>query len=106
MAKGAEIGERREIPGLKSEELNALWAEYVPKAVFRTAPIFVARGQGARVTDIDGNEYLDFAGGICVLNLGHCNPKVVAAVNDQAGKLMNHCVHTAMHEPYLKLAHG
>jgi 4-aminobutyrate aminotransferase/(S)-3-amino-2-methylpropionate transaminase len=104
MARGVAIGAKREIPGRKSAELNARWAKYVPKAVFRTAPIFVARGRGAVVTDIDGNEYLDFAGGICVLNLGHCNPKIVAAVNEQAEKLMNQCVHTTMHEPYLKLA--
>jgi 4-aminobutyrate aminotransferase/(S)-3-amino-2-methylpropionate transaminase len=103
MVKGAGIGVSREVPGRKSAELNALWAEYVPKAVFRTAPIFVARSQGALVTDIDGNEYLDFAGGICVLNLGHCNPKIVATINDQAGKLMNSYA-PAMHEPYLRLA--
>ena len=87
MAKGVAIGVKREIPGRKSADLNALWAKYVPRAVFRTAPIFVARGQGAMVTDIDGNEYLDFAGGICVLNLGHCNPKIVAAAKEQAGAL-------------------
>lgn len=104
MGKGAGIGDRRKVPGEKSAELITLWDEYVPKAVFRTAPIFVVDGKGALVEDVDGNKYIDFTSGICVLNLGHCNDKIVCAINEQVGKLSNLCVHVAMHEPYIRLA--
>ena len=53
-------------------------------------PLVAARGQGCWLTDIDGKKYLDFLAGVAVNNLGHCHPKIVAALQDQAGKLL-HC---------------
>jgi acetylornithine aminotransferase len=53
-------------------------------------PLVAATGDGCWLTDIDGKEYLDFLAGVAVNNLGHCHPKVVAALQDQAGKLL-HC---------------
>jgi predicted acetylornithine/succinylornithine family transaminase len=51
--------------------------------------LMLVKGDGARVWDIDGKEYLDFAAGISVCNLGHCHPKVTAAIREQAGKLVH-----------------
>ena len=53
-------------------------------------PLVAASGQGCWLTDIDGKKYLDFLAGVAVNSLGHCHPKVVAALQDQAGKLL-HC---------------
>ncbi|MDX2481348.1 MAG: acetylornithine transaminase [Desulfuromusa sp.] len=53
-------------------------------------PLVATSGEGCWLTDIDGKKYLDFLAGVAVNNLGHCHPKVVAALQDQAGRLM-HC---------------
>ena len=50
-------------------------------------PVEFVRGEGVRLWDSDGNEYLDFLCGISVTNLGHCHPRVVAAVREQMGRL-------------------
>ena len=55
--------------------------EYVPKGVFQIAHIFVAKAKGVLIEDVDGNEYIDFAAGISVLNIGHCHDKVVSIIN-------------------------
>ncbi len=67
-------------------ELQALERGYATPTYVRSAVEFV-RGEGARLWDDEGNEYLDFLAGISVLNVGHCNPRVVAAIQDQAAKL-------------------
>jgi 4-aminobutyrate aminotransferase/(S)-3-amino-2-methylpropionate transaminase len=56
------------------------------------------------MVDVDGRELIDFAGGIGVNNVGHCHPKVVEAIRDQAGKFIHTCFHVAMYEPYVELA--
>ena len=104
MSNGARVGEKRVIPGKKSVELLNLRNEYVPKGVFQIAPTFIASGKGALIEDVDGNEYLDFASGISVLNIGHCNDKVVSAIKEQAGKYLHTCFHVLMYESYVKLA--
>lgn len=53
-------------------------------------PLVAASGEGCWLTDVDGKKYLDFLAGVAVNNLGHCHPKVVAALQEQAGKLL-HC---------------
>ena len=55
---------------------------------FNRQPMVIERGEGARVWDTDGNEYLDFIAGIAVNNLGHCHPVVTEAIREQAGKLV------------------
>ena len=59
--------------------------------------------QGARIVDADGRELIDFAGGIGVMNVGHGDPRVVAAIREQAGKLVHTCIHVATYEPYVAL---
>jgi len=56
-----------------------------------------------RVTDVDGQEWIDLAGGIGVNNVGHCHPTVVKAIQEQAAKLLHSCIHVATYEPYVAL---
>ncbi len=67
-------------------ELQALERRYAMPTYVRNAADFV-RGQGVSLWDADGNEYLDFLAGISVLNVGHCHPRVVAAIQEQAARL-------------------
>lgn len=92
------------IPGPNSAALLARRKAAVPQGPFNIAPIFVDHGDGATVTDVDGNTFLDFSGGLGSLNLGHNNPKVVAAVTAQAKKFLHTCFHITQYEPYVALA--
>ena len=69
--------------------------------VFNTATVQDAKG--AIITDVDGNELIDFAGGIGVVNAGHCPPPVVEAIRDQAGKYLHTSFNVVTYEPYIKL---
>jgi acetylornithine/N-succinyldiaminopimelate aminotransferase len=84
------------------EELQALEERYLMRTYAR-APIDFVRGEGARLWDSEGNEYLDFLAGISVCTVGHCNPAVVDAVREQAGKLM-HTSNLFYTEPMVRLA--
>ena len=75
---------------------------YVARGV-SIAPIFADHAHGARLTDADGREYIDFAGGIGVLNLGHTPDAVVAAIREQAEQLMHACFPVAAYDPYLEV---
>ena len=77
---------------------------HVPPGPFNTTPGFVKKAQGAVIIDVNGKEFIDFAGGIGVVNVGHCHPKVVAAIIDQAEKYIHPCFHVMMYEPYIELA--
>jgi acetylornithine/N-succinyldiaminopimelate aminotransferase len=66
-------------------------------------PVEFVRGEGARLWDAEGNEYLDFLCGISVTNVGHCHPRVVAAVREQVGRLM-HTSNLFYTEPAMRLA--
>jgi acetylornithine/N-succinyldiaminopimelate aminotransferase len=70
---------------------------------YGTPPIALDHGAGVRVWDVDGNEYLDFVGGIAVSSLGHAHPAIVAAVTEQVSRLA-HTSNLAMHEPGVQLA--
>jgi 4-aminobutyrate aminotransferase/(S)-3-amino-2-methylpropionate transaminase len=69
---------------MSNAELSALRAEVVPRGVPSVAPVFIAKARNAVITDVDGREYIDFAAGIGVMNVGHCHPKVVEAAKEQA----------------------
>lgn len=62
-----------------------------------------ASARGARLVDADGREFIDLAGGIGVMNVGHCDERVVAAIREQAAKLTHTCIHVATYEPYIAL---
>jgi 4-aminobutyrate aminotransferase / (S)-3-amino-2-methylpropionate transaminase / 5-aminovalerate transaminase len=78
--------------------------KYIPQGPFNTHPIFAAKAKGAMITDIEGKEYIDFAGGIGVNNLGHCDEEVVKAIKDQVDQYIHTCFHVVMYEPYVELA--
>ena len=75
----------------------------VPRGVGQIHPIVAERAENATVWDVEGREYIDFAGGIAVLNTGHLHPKVVAAVQEQLTKLTHTCFQVLAYEPYIEL---
>src|SRR3990172_8564123 len=91
-------------PPRTNKELLAEREQHVPRGPFNVTPLFAARAEGAKVWDVEGREYVDFAGGIGVVNAGHRPATVVEAIRDQAGKLLHTCFHVMMYEPYVALA--
>jgi 4-aminobutyrate aminotransferase len=76
----------------------------IPRVVGRYSPVTVDRGEGIYVWDTDGNRWTDFTSGIAVTNTGHCHPRVVAAIQEQAGKIIHAQQNIFAHEPMLKAA--
>lgn len=93
------------VPGPKAEALLKKRDEALPKALCGyTYPICIKRGEGAILEDVDGNKFLDFIGGVGVLNIGYSRPEVVEAVKEQAEKYF-HCIFNVVaHEGYIELA--
>ncbi|MFH0915738.1 MAG: 4-aminobutyrate--2-oxoglutarate transaminase [bacterium] len=89
---------------MKSAELLGLRLEHVPRGPANYFPVWADHAKNAIIVDVDGNRYIDFAGGIGVMNVGHCHPKVVAAVRAQSERFSHTCFHVAMYEPYVRLA--
>jgi len=87
-----------------TEALLESRAAEVVRGVGNTHPIFVDRASGARIWDVDGNEYYDFVGGIGVLNVGHSHPKIRAAVVAQLDRFSHACFQVAMYDTYVRLA--
>src|SRR5947209_10592214 len=83
-------------------QLQQLERDYAIPTYVRN-PVQFVRGSGARLWDEEGNEYLDFLAGISVLNVGHCHPRVVEAIRDQAGRL-THATNLYYTEPALRLS--
>ncbi|EIK98389.1 4-aminobutyrate aminotransferase [Pseudomonas sp. M47T1] len=75
----------------------------VPRGVGQIHPIFADSAKNATVTDVEGREFIDFAGGIAVLNTGHVHPKVIAAVEAQLHKLTHTCFQVLAYEPYVEV---
>ena len=84
--------------------LQADRERYVPRGVFTYHPVFPAAGSGAHIIDVDGRHYLDFAGGIGTMNVGHSHPAVVAAIREQAERYTHTCAHVLTPPPYIQLA--
>ena len=95
---------RTAVPGPRSRALLERRKAAVSSSPFMTTPLFVERADGATLTDVDGNTFLDFAGGIGTVNVGHARPEVVAAIREQAGRALHTCFNVAMYEPYVALA--
>ncbi|ROL77813.1 4-aminobutyrate transaminase [Pseudomonas chlororaphis] len=77
---------------------------FVPRGVVTAHPLVIDRAEGSQVWDVDGERYLDFVGGIGVLNIGHNHPRVVAAVQAQLQKVSHACFQVVAYRPYLDLA--
>lgn len=95
---------RTPVPGPLSLALLERRKKEIPNGIYNSSPIFVDRAQGALLTDVDGNTYIDFAGGIGTLNVGHCNPEVVQAASEQLHRFTHTCFSVAMYEGYVQLA--
>jgi len=88
----------------KTEDLLRAREENVPRGPFHVTPFFAAEAKGAVIKDVEGREFIDFAGGIGVINVGHCAEGVVEAIKDQAERFTHTCFHVVMYEPYVELA--
>jgi 4-aminobutyrate aminotransferase/(S)-3-amino-2-methylpropionate transaminase len=89
---------------ITNKALSELRARLMPPALASVTACYVASGKGALLWDVEGREYIDFAGGIAVMNVGHSHPKVVAAVKDQVEKLTHTCFMVLPYEPAVTLA--
>ena len=92
------------LPGPRAKELLELMRRYVPDAMAPAVPTVIARAHGALVEDVDGNQFIDFAGGIGVLNVGHAPAEVVQAVTQQATRFLHTDFTVVPYEPYVRLA--
>ena len=93
-----------DIPGPRSKELLQRREAAVPRAVFNTVPIFAGSGEPAALVDVDGNRFVDLAGGLAVLNVGRHNERVLAAVHQQVDESLHECFHVVMYPGYVELA--
>jgi len=75
----------------------------LPRGVGQAQPVFVDRASNAEVWDVEGRRFIDFAGGIAVLNTGHSHPKIVAAVQEQVARFSHTCFQVLAYEPYVEL---
>ncbi|HEY7289218.1 MAG TPA: 4-aminobutyrate--2-oxoglutarate transaminase [Vicinamibacterales bacterium] len=98
------INLRTEIPGPQSRALMKRREAAVPRGTAHSVPVFAASADGARVTDVDGNVYLDFAGGIGVMNVGHSTPSVLAALHGQVDRFTHVGFSVLPYESYVALA--
>jgi 4-aminobutyrate aminotransferase / (S)-3-amino-2-methylpropionate transaminase / 5-aminovalerate transaminase len=92
------------LPGPKSAALALRKQQAVPRGVPQSTPIYVQSAHGAAITDVDGNVFLDFYGGIGCINAGHTAPEVVAAIQQQAELFLHTCFMVAPYEGYVALA--
>jgi 4-aminobutyrate aminotransferase len=95
---------RTEVPGPRAQELLERDARFVSPSYTRAYPLVVDRGSGAVIRDVDGNLFLDFTAGIAVTATGHCHPQVVAAITDQAQKLLHMSGTDFYYQPQIDLA--
>lgn len=92
------------LPGPKASKIIERRHDAIPNAIGCIYPVVIEKAAGAVVEDVDGNRFLDFIGGVGVLNIGYSHPEVVAAVKEQADKYFHCMFNTATHEGYVKLA--
>lgn len=89
---------------MKSEELNQRRLQATPRGVGVMCDYFVEKADNATIWDLEGNEVIDFAAGIAVLNTGHCHPKVIAAVEQQLHRFTHTAYQVVPYESYVSLA--
>lgn len=89
---------------LKNATLMARRKAALPAGLGQGFEIFVDRAKGAEVWDVEGRRYIDFAGGIAVLNTGHCHPTLISAMTEQLNRYTHTCFQVLAYEPYVELA--
>jgi 4-aminobutyrate aminotransferase len=78
-----------DLPGPNAREILKMDKRYISPSYTRAYPAVIERGKGMYVWDVDGNKFLDFSAGIAVVTTGHCHPRVVKAIKDQASRLIH-----------------
>jgi 4-aminobutyrate aminotransferase / (S)-3-amino-2-methylpropionate transaminase / 5-aminovalerate transaminase len=95
---------RTPIPGPKSKALADRRNKAVPRGLSHATPIYVAKAEDAWLEDVDGNRFIDFAGGIGCMNAGHRRESVLAAIRAQLDRFLHVCVQVTPYENYVRLA--
>ena len=92
------------LPGPKAQAVIDRRAAAIPSGIRCGYPVVMDHAEGAMIEDVDGNRFLDWIGGVDVLNIGHCHPEVVEAVKNQADKYFHGMFNVVTHEGYVALA--
>jgi len=100
----ATIQLRTAVPGPKSKALAERRLRAVPRGLAHATPVYVAKAEDAVLEDVDGNRYIDFAGGIGCNNVGHRRPSVLTAIRQQMDRFLHTCVQVTPYESYVRLA--
>ena len=104
MAATRTIDIRTEIPGPRSRELLERGEQALAKPLQVYLPVFAAEALNSTITDVDGNTFIDFAGGVGVCNVGHCHPRVVEAIQEQAARFVHTDFTVVPYGVYVELA--
>jgi 4-aminobutyrate aminotransferase/(S)-3-amino-2-methylpropionate transaminase len=104
VAATKSIDLRTEIPGPRSREILERKARVVAEPLSILLPVVIQEGRGATITDVDGNSFIDFTGGVGCLNVGHSHPKVVAAAQEQLERFAHTDFTIVPYEVYVELA--
>jgi 4-aminobutyrate aminotransferase/(S)-3-amino-2-methylpropionate transaminase len=104
MAMTRTIELRTAVPGPRSQEILERHERVVAKPLSVYLPLVVESGAGATLTDVDGNTFIDFTGGVGCLNVGHANPRVVAAAQEQLERFTHTDYTIVPYEVYVRLA--
>src|SRR3989441_5673888 len=104
MATTKAIELKTTIPGPRSREILERKERVVAEPLSVFLPVVIERGEGATLTDVDGNTFIDFTGGVGCLNVGHANPRVVEAVQEQAARFFHTDFTIVPYEGYVTLA--
>lgn len=92
------------LPGPKAKEVIKRREEAIPRAIKCVYPVVIERGEGAMIEDVDGNRFLDWIGGVGVLNVGFSHPEIIEEVKKQSEKYFHGMFNIVTHEGYVKLA--
>ena len=104
MATTRTIDIRTAIPGPRSAAILERKSRVIANAKTIAIPIVAQEGRGATLTDVDGNVFIDFTGGVGCLNVGHAHPRVVEAATEQLGRFVHTDFTVVPYEPYIELA--
>src|SRR5690349_18123579 len=104
MAATKSIELRTAIPGPRSQEILQRKAQVVADPLSIYIPVVIEQGDGATLTDVDGNTFIDFTGGVGCLNVGHANPRITEAVQEQAARFLHTDFTIIPYETYVTLA--
>jgi len=104
MATTKTIELRTDVPGPRSREILARKARIIAEPLSIYLPLVIAEGRGATLTDVDGNTFIDFTGGVGCMNVGHSNPRVVEAIREQSERFTHTDFTIVPYENYVGLA--